>query len=60
MEDLTYKTICKKLGLDPKKEPIKILDGYDGPTIFDKLNLEEKEYLLKNNIEPDIILVDKI
>lgn len=57
MEDLIYKKICEKLGLDPRYEPIEVIDGDEDPTILDKLSLEEKEYLIKKGIEPKIILV---
>lgn len=57
MEDLIYKKICEKLGLDPRYEAIKVIDGDESPTILSKLSIEEKEYLIEKGIEPKFVLV---
>ena len=57
MEDLRYKKICEKLGLDLRYEPIKVIGGDESPTILSKLSIEEKEYLIEKGIEPIFILV---
>ena len=57
MEDLKYKKICEKLGLDPRYEAIKVIDGDESPTILSKLSIEEKEYLIEKGIEPKFVLV---
>ena len=57
MEDLRYKKICEKLGLDLRYEPIKVIDGDESPTILSKLSIEEKEYLIEKGIEPKFVLV---
>lgn len=57
MEDLKYKKNCEKLGLDPRYEAIKVIDGDESPTILSKLSIEEKEYLIEKGIEPIFILV---
>lgn len=57
MEDLKYKKICEKLGLDLRYEAIKVIDGDERPTILSRLSIEEKEYLIEKGIEPKIILV---
>lgn len=55
MEDLTYKTICEKLGYDLKKDPMPTRDyEYDGPDDFSKLTLEELEYLDSLELNPKI------
>lgn len=57
MEDLKYKKIYEKLGLDPRYEPIEVIDGDENPTILSKLSLEEKEYLIEKGIEPLMKLI---
>lgn len=57
MEDLRYKKICEKLGLDPRYEAIKVIDGDESPTLLSRLSIEDKEYLIEKGIEPKMILV---
>lgn len=46
MENIMYKNICDKLGIDLKNEAIPIIaEEYDGEDILDKLTVEELDYL---------------
>lgn len=53
--DDRYQKICEKLGLDLLEDPVPVIVGeYDGTTIFDRLTLEDFEYLKEININDKI------